>query len=79
MFIAANTKLDYTNSLIELLYKENTDNIIRFYNSFYTNSYGNIRRIEVDRESLSYKYDHAQRIVSEDIFRGSKYFNSLID
>lgn len=79
MFIAANTKLDYTNSLIELLYKENTDNIIRFYNSFYTNSYGNIRRIEVDRESLSYKYDHAQRVVSEDIFRGSKYFNSLID
>lgn len=79
MFIAANTKLDYTNSLIELLYKENTDNVIRFYNSFYTNSYGNIRRIEVDRESLSYKYDHAQRVVSEDIFRGSKYFNSLID
>ena len=79
MFIAVNTKLDYTNSLIELLYKENTDNIIRFYNSFYTNSYGNIRRIEVDRDSLSYKYNHAQRVISEDIFRGSKYFNSLID
>lgn len=79
MFIAANTKLDYTNSLIELLYKENTDNIIRFYNSFYTNSYGNIRRIEVDRDSLSYKYNHAQMVISEDIFRGSKYFNSLID
>lgn len=79
MFIAANTKLDYTNSLIELLYKENTDNIIRFYNSFYTNSYGNIRRIEVNKDSLSYRYDYAQRVISEDIFRGNKYFNSLTD
>ncbi|WP_028329947.1 hypothetical protein [Brachyspira alvinipulli] len=79
MFIAANAKIDYTNSIISLLYKDKTDNIIRFYNSFYTNDNGKIVKIEVDKESLSYRQNEAQRILSEDILRGKKYFHTLIN
>ena len=78
LFIAANTEVDYTNSIISLLYKDKTDNIIRFYNNFYTNKNNKIVKIEVSKESLSYKYNYAQRILSEDILRGEKYFNDLI-
>lgn len=78
LFIAANTGVDYTNSIISLLYKDKTDNIIRFYNNFYTNENNKIVKIEVSKESLSYKYNYAQRILSEDILRGEKYFNDLI-
>ena len=78
LFIAANTGVDYTNSIISLLYKDKTDNIIRFYNNFYTNKNNKIVKIEVSKESLSYKYNYAQRILSEDILRGEKYFNDLI-
>ena len=79
MFIAANTKVNYTNSIISLLYKDKTDNIIKFYNSFYTNDNGKIVKIEVDKDSLSYKQNEAQRILSEDILRGKKYFHVLIN
>ena len=78
LFIAVNTGVDYTNSIISLLYKDKTDNIIRFYNNFYTNENNKIIKIEVSKESLSYKYNYAQRILSEDILRGEKYFNDLI-
>ena len=78
LFIAANTGVDYTNSIISLLYKDKTDNIIRFYNNFYTNENNKIVKIEVSKESLSYKYNYAQRILSEDILRGEKYFNDII-
>ena len=77
LFIAVNTKIDYTNSIISLLYKDKTEGIIRFYNNFYTNENGKIVKIEVGKESLSYKYNYAQRILAEDILRGSKYFNNL--
>ncbi len=77
LFIAANTKIDYTNSIISLLYKDKTDKIIRFYNNFYTNENNKIVKIEVDKESLSYKYNYAQRILAEDILRGEKYFNDI--
>ena len=79
MFIAANTKVNYTNSIISLLYKDKTDNIIKFYNSFYTNDNGKIVKIEVDKDSLSYKQNEAQSILSEDILRGKKYFHVLIN
>ncbi|MEI0602980.1 sulfatase [Brachyspira alvinipulli] len=79
MFIAANTKVNYTNSIISFLYKDKTDNIIKFYNSFYTNDNGKIVKIEVDKDSLSYKQNEAQRILSEDILRGKKYFHVLIN
>ena len=79
MFVAANTKINYTNSIISLLYKDKTDNIIRFYNSFYSNDNGKIIKIEADKNSLSYRQNEAQRILSEDILRGKKYFHALIN
>ncbi|TKZ36108.1 sulfatase [Brachyspira catarrhinii] len=78
LFIAANTGISYTNSIISLLYKDRVEGIIRFYNNFYTNENNKIVKIEVGKESLSYKYNYAQRIVSEDILRGEKYFNDII-
>ena len=78
LFIAANTGINYTNSIISLLYKDKTEGVIRFYNNFYTNENNKIVKIEVDKESLSYKYNYAQRILSEDILRGEKYFNDII-
>lgn len=78
MFIAANTKANYTNSIISFLYKDKIDGIIRFYNSFYTNDNGRLIRIEPDKNSLSYKINNAQRILSEDLFRGNKYFYECI-
>lgn len=77
LFIAVNTKINWTNSIISLLYKDKTEGIIRFYNNFYTNENNKIIRIEVSKESLSYKYNYVQRILSEDILRGEKYFNDL--
>lgn len=77
LFIAVNTKINWTNSIISLLYKDKTEGIIRFYNNFYTNENNKIIRIEVSKESLSYKYNYSQRILSEDILRGKKYFNDL--
>lgn len=78
LFIAVNTKINWTNSIISLLYKDKTEGIIRFYNNFYTNENNKIVQIEVSKESLSYKYNYAQRILSEDILiRGKKYFNDL--
>lgn len=77
LFIAVNTKINWTNSIISLLYKDKMERIIRFYNNFYTNENNKIIRIEVSKESLSYKYNYAQRILSEDILRGKKYFNDL--
>ena len=77
LFIAVNTKINWTNYIISLLYKDKTEGIIRFYNNFYTNENNKIIRIEVSKESLSYKYNYVQRILSEDILRGKKYFNDL--
>ncbi|WP_240516536.1 sulfatase [Brachyspira sp. G79] len=73
MFVAVNTKANYTNSIISLLYKDKIDNIIRYYNAFYTNDNGNIKKIEVKKDSTSYIVNHAQKILSEDILRGKKY------
>lgn len=78
LFIAANTGIHYTNSIISLLYKDKVDSIIRFYNNFYTNENNKIVKIEVGKESLSYQYNYAQRILSEDILRGEKYFNDIM-
>lgn len=77
LFIAVNTKINWTNSIISFLYKDKTEGIIRFYNNFYTNENNKIIRIEVSKESLSYKYNYVQRILSEDILRGKKYFNDI--
>ncbi|MEI0516509.1 sulfatase [Brachyspira murdochii] len=79
MFVAVNTKANYTNSIISLLYKDKIDNIIRYYNAFYTNDNGSIKKIEVKKDSTSYIVNHAQKILSEDILRGKKYIYSYID
>ena len=47
--------------------------------TIYTNDNGKIVKIEVDKDSLSYKQNEAQRILSEDILRGKKYFHVLIN
>ena len=78
MFVAANTKANYTNSIISLLYKDKIDNIIRYYNAFYTNDNGSIKKIEVKKDSTSYIVNHAQKILSEDILRGKKYIYSYM-
>ena len=74
-----NTKANYTNSIVSLLYKDKTDGIIRFYNGFYTNDNGTIKKIEVSKESESYKENDAQRILAEDLLRGKKYFHASIN
>ena len=79
LFVAVNTKANYTNSIVSLLYKDKTDGIIRFYNGFYTNDNGTIKKIEVSKESESYKENDAQRILAEDILRGKKYFHASIN
>ena len=79
MFVAANTKANYTNSIISLLYKDKIDNIIRYYNAFYTNDNGSIKKIEVKKDSTSYIVNHAQKILSEDILRGKKYIYTYIN
>lgn len=78
MFVAVNTKANYTNSIISLLYKDKIDNIIRYYNAFYTNDNGSIKKIEVKKDSTSYIVNHAQKILSEDILRGKKYIYSYM-
>ncbi|ADG72264.1 sulfatase [Brachyspira murdochii] len=78
MFAAVNTKANYTNSIISLLYKDKIDNIIRYYNAFYTNDNGSIKKIEVKKDSTSYIVNHAQKILSEDILRGKKYIYTYI-
>ncbi|MDO6993076.1 sulfatase [Brachyspira innocens] len=79
MFVAVNTKANYTNSIISLLYKDKIDNIIRYYNAFYTNDNGSIKKIEVKKDSTSYIVNHAQKILSEDILRGKKYIYTYIN
>lgn len=79
LFIAANTGINYTNSIISLLYKDKTEGIIRFYNNFYTNDNNKIVKIEVGKDNLAYKYNYAQRILSEDLLRGRKYFNDIVE
>ncbi|MEI0539482.1 sulfatase [Brachyspira pulli] len=79
LFVAVNTKANYTNSIVSLLYKDKTDGIIRFYNGFYTNDNGTIKKIEVSKESESYKENDAQRILAEDLLRGKKYFHASIN
>ena len=79
LFVAVNTKANYTNSIVSLLYKDKTDGIIRFYNGFYTNDNGTIKKIEVSKASESYKENDAQRILAEDLLRGKKYFHASIN
>ena len=80
MFIAINAGItNYKNSVISLLYKENIDNSISTYNKYYkiTNN-SLILENNVDENSDIFKYENAQKILSQDIFQGKKYYYELI-
>ena len=77
LFIAVNLNIDYTNSLISLLYKEQIDNTISTYNRFYyTTNNSPIEQSEVSNLTI-FKYENAQRILSQDIFQGKKHYYDL--
>lgn len=78
LFIAVNLNIDYTNSVISLLYKEEIDNTISTYNRFYyTTNDSIIDNSEVSNMTI-FKYENAQRILSQDIFQGKKHYYNLI-
>ena len=81
MFIAINAGItNYKNSVISLLYKENIDNNISTYHKYYkiTNN-SLILENEVDENSDIFKYENAQKILSQDIFQGKKYYYNIIN
>ncbi|WP_028331033.1 hypothetical protein [Brachyspira alvinipulli] len=78
LFIAVNLNIDYTNSVISLLYKEQIDNTISTYNRFYyTTNNSPIEQSEVSNLTI-FKYENAQRILSQDIFQGKKHYYNII-
>ena len=78
LFIAANLNVDYTNSVISLLYKEEIDDTISTYNKFYyTTNDSVIDNSEVSNMTI-FKYENAQRTLSQDIFQGKKHYYNLI-
>lgn len=81
LFIALNMGVQYKETPISLLYKDNTDNTIRFYGSIYeTNSSGEVELVKdygkKNIEEIA-KYENAQKVLSEDIFTGKKFFYKL--
>lgn len=81
MFIAINAgATNYKNYIISLLYKENIDNTISTYHKYYkiTNN-SLILENNIDENSEIFKYENAQKILSQDIFQGKKYYYELID
>ncbi|WIH80523.1 hypothetical protein [Brachyspira pilosicoli] len=81
MFIAINAgATNYKNSIISLLYKENIDNTISTYHKYYkiTNN-SLILENNIDENSEIFKYENAQKTLSQDIFQGKKYYYELID
>ncbi|TXJ36435.1 hypothetical protein EPJ72_11600 [Brachyspira pilosicoli] len=80
MFIAINAGVtNYKNSVISLLYKEEINNNISTYHKYYkvTNN-SIILENNVDESSEIFKYENAQKILSQDIFQGKKYYYELI-
>ncbi|WP_300716635.1 hypothetical protein [uncultured Brachyspira sp.] len=78
LFIAVNLNIDYTNSIISLLYKEEIDDIISTYNRFYYTANDSQADKSIASNLSIFKYENAQRILSQDIFQGRKYYYDLI-
>uniref|UniRef100_UPI003F4C75AB hypothetical protein n=1 Tax=Brachyspira catarrhinii TaxID=2528966 RepID=UPI003F4C75AB len=78
LFIAANLNIDYTNSVISLLYKEEIDDTISTYNRFYYTTNDSIIDNNEVSNMMIFKYENAQRILSQDIFQGKKHYYNLI-
>lgn len=76
MFIAINSGItNYRGSIISLLYKEEIDNIISSYNNYYHISNDNLIFIDkIDTNSKIFQYENAQKILSQDIFQGKKFY-----
>ncbi|MDO6994296.1 hypothetical protein Q5M87_09785 [Brachyspira innocens] len=80
MFIAVNAGVtNYKNSMISLLYKEEIDGFISTYHKYYriTNDTLLLEN-NIDTTSKIFQYENAQRILSQDIFQGKKYYYDLI-
>ena len=81
MFIAINAGVtNYKNSVISLLYKEEINNNISTYHKYYKIT-NNLLILEnnIDENSDIFKYENAQKILSQDIFQGKKYYYELIN
>lgn len=76
MFIAINSGItNYRGSVISLLYKEEIDNIISSYNNYYRITNDNLAIInKIETNSKIFQYENAQRILSQDIFQGKKFY-----
>ena len=81
MFIAINAGVtNYKNSIISLLYKYEIDDIISTYHKFYKITNDTlVLENNIAQDSEIYKYENAQRILSQDIFQGKKYYYNIIE
>ncbi len=79
LFIAANLNVDYTNSVISLLYKEEIDDTISTYNKFYYTTNDSVIDNSEVSNMMIFKYENAQRILSQDIFQGKKHYYLIKD
>ncbi|WP_439897255.1 hypothetical protein [Brachyspira pilosicoli] len=81
MFIAINAGVtNYKNSIISLLYKYEIDGIISTYHKFYKITNDTlVLENNISQDSEIYKYENAQKILSQDIFQGKKYYYSIME
>lgn len=80
MFIAINSGVtNYKNSIISLLYKEDINNIISTYHQYYKITNNTlILETNINKDLEIYKYENAQKVLSDDILRGKRYYYDLI-
>ena len=80
MFIALNAGVtNYKNSIISLLYKEEINGLISTYHKYYKVTNDTlILENNISKDSEIFKYENAQRILSQDIFQGKKHYYDLI-
>lgn len=79
MFIAINAGVsNYQSSIISLLYKYVIDNEISTYHNYYSIDISNNFSIINNPNRLVEKYEKAQNILSQDLFKGRKYYFDYI-
>ena len=80
MFIALNAGVtNYNKSIISLLYKEEIDSAISTYHQYYRITNDTlVLENNINEDSKIFKYENAQRILSQDIFQGKKHYYNLI-
>lgn len=75
LFIAVNNGINYTNSIISLMYREKIDNTIHSYDQYYKG----VNSIYPTNNNNLIKYTEAQNILSKDIFLGKNYYKTIIN